>query len=183
MKGAFTGADRDKPGFFELANRGTLFLDEVSDASLDLQAKLLRAIQFGEVIRVGSDEVRQVDVRVISASNRDLSEEVKEGRFREDLFYRLNVHRVEIPALRERREDVPLLIEHFQKKHSQGMSLELLRIRPAAVKVLMDYNWPGNVRELENCIIDLMVRCSGMKEISEEHLLRESAVARRTKAT
>ena len=170
VKGAFTGADRDKPGVFELADEGTLFLDEISDASLELQAKLLRAIQFGEVMRVGSDEVRRVEVRVVSASNRDLANEVQEGRFREDLFYRLNVHRVELPPLRDRREDVPLLLEHFQTKHAEKLGVSTLRFERSVLRQLIEHEWRGNVRELENCVIDLLVRCSDDGKVTEQRL-------------
>jgi two-component system NtrC family response regulator len=170
VKGSFTGADRDKPGIFELAHNGTLFLDEICDASLELQSKLLRATQFGEVLRVGSDEVRHVDVRVISASNRDLQVEVEEGRFRADLQYRLNVHRVELPPLRDRREDVELLIEHFQSKHTEKLGNQSVEIQPKAQQCLASYDWPGNVRELENVVIDLIVRCGSEGQVLETDL-------------
>ncbi len=170
VKGAFTGADRDKPGAFELTDGGILFLDEVGDASLEIQSKLLRIIQFGEVLRVGSDEPRHVDVRVVSASNKDLQQEVVEGRFREDLYFRLIVHRVELPPLRERREDVPLLLEHFQELHGERLGVEPLRFLRGTRELLINYDWPGNVRELENCVIDLLVRFGDRGEVDEANL-------------
>ena len=147
VKGAFTGAERDRKGLFEVASGGTLFLDEVGEMSPAMQTKLLRVLQDGELRRVGGTQTVSTDVRVIAASNRDLSQLVAEGRFREDLFYRLNVIRIEIPPLRERREDIPLLIEHFLGKHS---STPERKLRPGAMALLMGYPWPGNVRELEN---------------------------------
>jgi transcriptional regulator with GAF, ATPase, and Fis domain len=144
-KGAFTHADRDKKGRFEYANKGTVFLDEIADMSPNLQAKLLRFLQEGEVRPVGSNETVKVDVRVISASNRDLHQLVEEGKFREDLFYRLNGITVTLPPLRERMEDLPLLIDHFLKDKG-------VKIHPDALRFLMNYPWPGNIRELQNTI-------------------------------
>jgi transcriptional regulator with GAF, ATPase, and Fis domain/tetratricopeptide (TPR) repeat protein len=150
VRGAFTGADRDRRGLFEVADGGTLFLDEVGEMSAAMQAKLLRVLQEGEFRRVGGESLRRVDVRVVCASNRDLARMVEEGRFRQDLFYRLNVVRVELPPLRERADDVPLLIDHFLKKHSGGRTRALER---SALQALAAYGWPGNVRELENEIL------------------------------
>jgi DNA-binding NtrC family response regulator len=149
-RGAFTGAQATRRGLFEEANQGTLFLDEIGDVGQNLQARLLRALQEGTIRRVGTNETLAVDVRVVAASNRDLEQAVKEGRFREDLFYRLNVVTIRIPPLRERREDIPLLAEHFAAKH--GRPEEGAAISPLAGDLLVAYDWPGNVRELENVI-------------------------------
>ncbi len=151
-KGAFTDATVDKAGLFELANGGTLFLDEMGEMSFPLQVKLLRVLQEGEIRRVGASTSRKIDVRVISATSKVLSREVADGRFRGDLFYRLNVFTIDLPPLRERMEDVPLLIEHFVAKHAAKLGIRPPRLTPAAMKCLMAYSWPGNVRELENCI-------------------------------
>jgi two-component system response regulator AtoC len=148
-RGAFTGAQATRRGLFEEANQGTLFLDEIGDVGQNLQARLLRALQEGTIRRVGTNETIAVDVRVVAASNRDLEQAVKEGRFREDLFYRLNVVTIRIPPLRDRREDIPLLAEHFAAKHGRQ---EGAAISPAARDLLLAYDWPGNVRELENVI-------------------------------
>jgi transcriptional regulator with GAF, ATPase, and Fis domain/tetratricopeptide (TPR) repeat protein len=151
VRGAFTGADRDARGLFEIADGGTLFLDEVSEMSPAMQTKLLRVLQEGEFRRVGGERPQRVDVRIIAASNRDLRKQVEEGRFREDLFYRLNVVAVEMPPLRERREDIPLLVEHFLALRKEGAPAR--QVSPEAMACLMRYAWPGNVRELENEIL------------------------------
>ncbi len=148
-RGAFTGAQTTRRGLFEEANQGTIFLDEIGDVGQNLQARLLRALQEGTIRRVGTNETIAVDVRVVAASNRDLEQAVKEGRFREDLFYRLNVVTIRIPPLRDRREDIPLLAEHFAAKHGRQ---EGAAISPGARDLLLAYDWPGNVRELENVI-------------------------------
>src|SRR5512133_858900 len=148
-RGAFTGAQATRRGLFEEANQGTLFLDEIGDVGPNLQARLLRALQEGTIRRVGTNETLAVDVRVVAASNRDLEQAVKEGRFREDLFYRLNVVTIRIPPLRDRREDIPLLAEHFAAKHGRS---EGATISPDARELLVAYAWPGNVRELENVV-------------------------------
>jgi transcriptional regulator with GAF, ATPase, and Fis domain len=148
VRGAFTGADRTRDGLFQRAHCGTLFLDEIGEMSPGLQAKLLRALQDGEVRKVGATQVERVDVRVISATNRDLKEVVEEGSFREDLYYRLNVVGVHVPPLRERREDIELLVEHFLDAACAGMPRK--RLSAAALKILLEHAWPGNVRELEN---------------------------------
>jgi len=148
-RGAFTGAQAPRRGLFEEADRGTLFLDEIGDVGPALQARLLRALQEGEIRRVGTNEPIAVDVRVVAATNKDLTAAVKEGKFREDLFYRLDVVGIRIPPLRERREDIPLLADHFAAKHGRG---EGAAITPAARDLLVAYAWPGNVRELENVI-------------------------------
>jgi len=151
-RGAFTGALRDKPGRFEAADGGTLFLDEIASAGLDLQVKLLRAIQDRAFERVGETETRKVDVRVIAASNRDLEAEVRAGRFREDLFWRLNVIHLRLPPLRERRGDVPLLAEHFLARFAAQHGREKTALAPDVVAALVAHDWPGNVRELENAV-------------------------------
>lgn len=151
-KGAFTDANTDKTGLFEEADAGTLFLDEIGELPMQLQVKLLRALQEGEIRRLGENTSRAIDVRVIAASLRDLQEEVAEGRFREDLFYRLNVIQVRMPALRERREDIPLLVDHFIAVQNARLKTELEGVTPEAMKIMMEYAWPGNVRELQNCI-------------------------------
>ena len=150
-KGAFTGAVSERTGLFEQANGGTLFLDEIGEVPLLLQAKLLRVIQEREIRRVGGGETRRVDVRIVTATNRDLEQQVKDGTFREDLYYRLNVVQLTLPALRERPEDIPLLIEHFHEKHT-GSSSNHEIISHDALEFLWNYQFPGNVRELENII-------------------------------
>ncbi len=160
-KGAFTGASVSKKGKFEIADGGTIFLDEIGDMPLSLQAKILRVIQDKELERLGSEKVVKVDVRIIAATNRDLQTLVREGKFREDLYYRLNVVPIHIPPLRERREDIPLLLEHFLE-HFNSKYRRKVRIAPEAVQVLMEYEWPGNVRELENTVERLVVMHEGI---------------------
>ncbi len=151
VKGAFTGAIVTKRGLFEEAHDGTFFLDEIGEMASSLQVKLLRALQDGEVRRVGANQSTTVDARVVAATNRDLEQRVREGAFREDLFYRLNVIPVTLPPLRERREDIPLLAEHFLERNSRKQGREM-RLSPEAVECLLRYSWPGNVRELENAM-------------------------------
>jgi two-component system response regulator AtoC len=151
-RGAFTDASRDKKGLFEEAHGGTLFLDEVGELPLHLQVKLLRTLQERAIRRVGDEDLIPIDVRVISATLRDLDADVKKGRFREDLLYRLNVVSIHLPPLRERKEDIPLLIEHFMQKHSKRLGIPAKKVSPEVMKVLVDYEWRGNARELENCI-------------------------------
>ncbi len=148
-RGAFTGAQSSRRGLFEEANKGTLFLDEIGDVGPNLQARLLRALQEGTIRRVGTNEPVAVDVRAVAATNKELEHAVKEGAFRADLYYRLNVVTIRIPPLRERREDIPLLAEHFAQKHGRG---EGATLSPAARELLVAYDWPGNVRELENVL-------------------------------
>ncbi|HDL09866.1 MAG TPA: sigma-54-dependent Fis family transcriptional regulator [Candidatus Omnitrophica bacterium] len=150
-KGAFTGAEKSRPGKFELANSGTIFLDEIGDMPLFTQAKILRVLQEKEVERLGSEKPVKVDVRIISATNVDLTQAVKEGKFREDLYYRLNVFHIHLPPLRERREDIPLLVLHFLNKYAREEN-KIKAISIEALEKLINYNWPGNVRELENVI-------------------------------
>ena len=151
-KGAFTGALIQKKGRFELADRGSLFLDEIGDISLELQPKLLRAVQEQEFERLGSAKTIHVDVRMIAATHRDLSEMIREGKFREDLFYRLNVFPIEIPPLRERRQDIPLLVNYFVSKLSRRMRKPIKSIPKQAMETLTNCPWKGNVRELANFI-------------------------------
>ncbi len=156
-KGAFTGAQYRKKGKFEVAEGGTVFLDEISDISLRTQTDLLRVLQEKEVTRVGGTQAIKVDFRVVAATNKDLESLVKEGTFRPDLFYRLNVFGIRVPPLRERREDIPLLVDHFIRKYSQVMNKRFTSVSKPALGLLMDYDWPGNVRELENAIERAMV--------------------------
>jgi transcriptional regulator with GAF, ATPase, and Fis domain len=165
VKGAFTGAARAHTGLFELAHRGTLFLDEVGEMSLGMQAKLLRAIESGEIRPVGSERSRTVDVRVLCATHRNLEQMVAAGTFRKDLFYRLNVIAIPVPPLRERTDDIEPLIAHFLRRHGQGRALQ---ISPEARRALLGYGWPGNVRELENEVRRLLILSDGRIEI--EHL-------------
>jgi two-component system response regulator AtoC len=159
IKGAFTDASSDKAGLFEQADGGTLFLDEVGEMPLALQVKLLRVLQEGEIRRVGGSSSRKVDVRVISATSRDLSADVTAGRFREDLYFRLNVFCLLLPPLRERVEDIPLLAEHFLKRFAGGHQSQLVRIEPDAMRCLMAHRWPGNIREFENAIERACIVC------------------------
>ena len=159
-RGAFTHAVAMRKGRFELADSGTLFMDEVAEMSQGLQVKLLRVLQEMEFERVGGVRTIKVDVRVVAASNRDLKEEVEAGRFREDLFYRLNVVHLHLPPLRQRQEDIPLLAAHFIKKYVQENLRDKTRITPEALKVLIQYAWPGNVRELENVMERAVILCS-----------------------
>jgi transcriptional regulator with PAS, ATPase and Fis domain len=152
VRGSFTGATETRPGLFEYANGGTVFLDEIGETSPQVQAKLLRVIQNREIQRVGSPEVKKVDVRLIAATNRDLRAEVLTGRFREDLFYRLSSIEIRVPGLNERPEDVPMLVQHFLKKYSQAYAKRLQGLTRRAQIALLQHNWPGNVRELENVI-------------------------------
>ncbi|MBI5427632.1 MAG: sigma 54-interacting transcriptional regulator [Nitrospinae bacterium] len=152
VKGSFTGAVKDRTGRFQLADGGALFLDEVSEIPLELQSKLLRVLQEGQFERVGEDVTRQVDVRIIAASNRDLKELIQSGRFREDLYYRLSVVPIEIPPLRERAEDIELLADHFIEESCGRLGVKNVKPTPGALKKLLQYSWPGNIRELRNVI-------------------------------
>ncbi len=160
-KGAFTGATSERRGLFEEADGGTLFLDEIGELPPPLQVKLLRALQEGEVRRVGDNTDRPVDVRLIAATARDLEADVASGRFRADLFYRINVVHLTLPALRDRREDIPELVRHFIQLYARRLGLSVTGVSPAAMRLLMDYAWPGNVRELENVIERSLVMAEG----------------------
>ncbi|HKB11981.1 MAG TPA: sigma 54-interacting transcriptional regulator, partial [Vicinamibacterales bacterium] len=150
MRGAFTGADTNKKGLLEVAERGTVFLDEIGEMSAVMQVKLLRVLQERRFRRVGGLEELQADIRVIAATNQDLGKAIAEGRFREDLYYRINVIPISLPPLRERREDIPLLAEHFVAKYTEQMDKQITGISHEALDLLMRYEWPGNIRELEN---------------------------------
>jgi DNA-binding NtrC family response regulator len=169
MKGSFTDAKSDRKGLFEEAQGGTLFLDEISELPISLQAKLLRVLQEKEIRRVGGTRSIPVDARVIAATNLDLAGEVKAKRFREDLYYRMNVIEVHMPALRERTEDIPLLALHFVKKYAEPMKKSVAGLTEGALALLMDYNWPGNVRELEN-VIERGVTLTRAEKIGSEDL-------------
>ena len=160
-KGAFTGATQKRTGRFELADGGTLFLDEIGELPIELQPKLLRVLQEGTYERVGGMETLQVDVRVIAATNRKLEEEIEEGKFREDLFYRLNVFPILNPPLRERKEDIPPLVHHFLQKHARITGKKITEVSSETMKKLIAYNYPGNIRELENLIERFMITSSG----------------------
>ncbi len=170
-KGAFTGASRSKPGRFELAQGGTIFLDEIAEMSPKLQVKLLRVLQEKTVERLGSERPITVDIRIIAATNRDLEKEVAEGRFREDLYFRLNVIPIKLPPLRERKEDIPLLAEHFLARFCEREEVPRKRLSEKALKRLMEYHWPGNVRELENLMERLVILTE--REVIEEEDLPE----------
>jgi len=169
-RGAFTGADHDKKGLFEIADGGTLFLDEVSELPLALQGKLLRVLQEGEFRPLGGTQARHVDVRVVAATNRKLEDCVKAGTFREDLFYRLRVFPIRVPPLRERKDDIPLLVEHFLAKYGREFGKEVRGIGPAAIELLRHYDWPGNVRELENEVQRLVIQLDPGEEVRPEHV-------------
>jgi DNA-binding NtrC family response regulator len=160
MKGAFTGAIATKRGLFEVADGGSIFLDEIGNINLETQAKLLRVIQEKEFMRLGSVETMKVDVRIIAATNADLQKLMAESKFREDLFYRLNVITLQLPPLRRRREDIPLLVQHFLQKYSEENKRKVREVTSEAMRILMDHSWPGNVRELENTIERAVVLCT-----------------------
>jgi len=161
VKGAFTGAIATKRGLFEVADGGSIFLDEIGNINLDTQAKLLRVIQEKEFMRLGSVDVIKVDVRIIAASNADLTKLMAENRFREDLYYRFNVITITLPPLRRKREDIPLLVAHFLEKYADENKRRVREVTPDAMRILMDHAWPGNVRELENTIERAVVLCTG----------------------
>ena len=169
IKGAFSGAIRDKKGRFELADQGTIFLDEIAELPKPLQVKLLRFLQAGKFEKVGGEKTVAVNARVVSATNKDLKKEVKKGTFREDLFYRLNVIPIHIPPIRDRKSDIPLLVDHFLSKAPMVKGQRPVRIAQEALNLLMDYAWPGNVRELQNAVQFAIVRCKG-KVIRPEDL-------------
>jgi two-component system, NtrC family, response regulator HydG len=161
VKGSFTGADANKIGKFELAQNGTLFFDEISNIGLEVQAKMLRAVEERKISKVGSHRVITVDVRIIAATNKDLPKAIKDGTFREDLFYRLNVVLLQMPPLRERKSDIPLLVQHFLEKYNGRLRKEMRGVSPDAMDLLVRHDWPGNVRELENTLERLVVLSPG----------------------
>jgi len=171
-KGSFTGAHAEKKGLFEIADRGTLFLDEIAELDVGIQAKLLRALQERKIRRVGGTHEIGVDVRVIAATNRDLRAMVTDGRFRDDLYYRINVLSIDVPPLRERREDIPVLIEYFLKKHTRNTSRLVRGLTAETKKLMSDYTWPGNVRQLESAIERAILLCEG-DQITVEDLPSE----------
>lgn len=188
VRGSFTGAVEHRAGKFEAADGGTLFLDEIGELSLSIQSKLLRVLQSGEVQRVGSDRTLQVDVRVVTATNRDLAEEVRAGRFRSDLYYRLNVYPLHVPPLRERRDDIPVLSGHFLDAAQKRLAVNQLRLSVEARAQLRAHDWPGNVRELEHMILRAALRASGGQRhdtivIDTQHLGIESAPTRAVAST
>lgn len=168
-KGSFTGAYEKKIGKFDRAHKGSIFLDEVGDLSLKAQAKVLRVLEEGEIQRVGSEEIKKIDVRVITATNKNLKEEIKKGAFREDLFFRLNVVPVHSPALRERKEDIPQLVEHFITYFSEENNLKRKKFSEKVIQLFQQYEWKGNVRELRNLVERLLIMCEG-KLITENDL-------------
>lgn len=161
VKGAFTGAVRDKPGKVELAEGGTLFLDEIGDMPLHLQAKILHLVQEKEFERLGDTKTRRANVRIIASTNKNLRELIKQGQFREDLYYRLSVVKLLLPPLRERKEDIPALVNYFIEKYSRKYSRKIRSITSEAMRILLSYNFPGNVRELENVIEHAVITCRG----------------------
>ncbi|MEM8928690.1 MAG: sigma-54 dependent transcriptional regulator [Bacteroidota bacterium] len=166
VKGAFTSAVKDRAGKFETANKGTIFLDEIGDMSLSAQAKVLRALQENKISRVGSDKDIKVDVRVLAATNKDLKQEIADGKFREDLYHRLAVILIKVPSLNDRREDIPLLIAHFSQKIADEQGSIKKSFTPKAIELLKSYDWTGNVRELRNVVERLIIL--GGKEVSED---------------
>lgn len=176
-KGAFTDASRDKRGLFEEASGGTLFLDEVGELPLHLQVKLLRALQEQSIRRVGDEQMIPIDVRIVSATLRNLESDMQSGRFREDLLYRLNVVSIHLPPLRERRDDIPLLVDHFIQKHSKRLHISTKKVTEEVMKILLSYEWKGNARELENCMERALVLSQGNEIVADslpEQVLRAS---------
>jgi len=169
VRGAFTGAIRDKEGLFKTAHEGTLFLDEISSISISFQIKLLRVIEQKEIMPVGSTKTQAIDVRIIAATNKDLAAEVEAGRFREDLYYRLNVVGISIPPLRQRKSDIPLLVDFFVKQHNRELGKAVTKVNPGTLSALMSYDWKGNVRELDNVLERAIILCDG-DELLPEHL-------------
>ncbi|AUC84700.1 sigma-54-dependent Fis family transcriptional regulator [Polaribacter sp. ALD11] len=168
LKGAFTGAEKDRKGFFQAANNGTIFLDEIGNASLSTQLRLLRVLQEKEIVRVGSQKPEKIDVRVIAATNVNLKDLIKKERFREDLYYRLTVVQIEVPSLLERLSDIPLLVDKFLFKYGIEYKDRFLKITPEALAILKSYHWPGNIRELENVIQRAIIMCDSLVDV--EHL-------------
>jgi chemotaxis protein methyltransferase CheR len=182
-KGAFTGALSRKPGRFELANGTTIFLDEIGDLPLESQVKLLRAIQEGEIERLGGTKTIKIDVRIIAATNRNLKQEIEKGTFREDLWYRLNVFPITVPPLRQRKDDIPPLTEYFASKSAKKFGKKIESVSAAAMRELQEHSWPGNVRELENVIERAVIHCQGnVLHLSERFETPPAPVAPDTKS-
>jgi transcriptional regulator with GAF, ATPase, and Fis domain len=182
-RGAFTGAHATQVGRFELADRGTLFLDEIGELALELQPKLLRVLQGGQLERLGSPRTVDVDVRVVAATNRDLMEDVRQGRFRRDLFYRLNVFPISVPSLRDRREDIPLLVRYFVERYTRSMRKRIDVIPSTLLDTLMRHDWPGNLRELENVVQRAIIQSTGTTlELRDIWMPRAAPVADGTTA-
>ncbi len=169
IKGAFTGAEKDRKGRFEFADGGTLFLDEVGDMPTNMQAKLLRVLESGEVVRLGSNEARHVDVRLVSATNHDLGQLVKDGKFREDLYFRIKGVELHLPPLRERREDIPLLVRHYVSKYAEKLNKPVPEVAEDVQTTLMSHDWPGNIRQLMNIVQNMVVIAEGDK-VEPRHL-------------
>ena len=167
VKGSFTGASQDRAGKFELANEGTLFLDEIGELSLEIQAKILRVIQEGEIQRIGSEKMLHADVRLLAATNRNLEAEVSAGKFRADLYHRLNVYPITVPPLRERKDDIAILAGFYIDRAQRRLGLQEVRIGEEALRLLSRYNWPGNVRELENIISRAVLKASQQIQTAE----------------
>ena len=174
-RGAFTGAHRQKPGKFELANMGTIFLDEIGEMPPPLQAKLLQVLQDREFARLGSRQDIRVDVRVITATNKDLGKLVENGSFRQDLYYRLNVVQIHVPPLRERREEIPILLDHFLERYAQQYERPVQKVSAGTMRLFMNYNWPGNIRELENVVKRIVLL--GTEEPVQDLVVRPAPVA------
>ena len=168
VKGSFTGANKERAGKFEAANKGTIFLDEIGDMSLSAQAKVLRALQENKIQRVGSDKDIKVDVRIVAATNKNLKQEIAEGRFREDLYHRLAVILINVPSLNDRRDDIPLLVDFFTAKISQEQGTPVKRFSSSAIKLLQEYDWTGNIRELRNVVERLIIL--GENEVSSNDI-------------
>lgn len=175
-KGAFTGADKDKKGLFKVAEGGTIFLDEIGELPLSLQVKLLRVLQENEIRPVGDSRISKIDVRVIAATSKNLEEEIKAGTFREDLYYRLNVLKINLPPLNDRKEDLPLLCRHFISKCNKRLGTDIVSVSAEALSLMMEYNWPGNVRELENMIERAVVLSDGDTLVPENFSKKLSSV-------
>ena len=161
VRGAYTGAERDREGVFEYADKGTLFLDEIGDMPMGMQSRLLRVLESGEIVRLGANDPRGTDVRFVSATNRDLKQDIQDGNFREDLYYRIRGTEIHIPALRQRREDIPLLVRHFVRKWASEIGRPVPRVDDAAMLRLVAWDWPGNVRELANAVQRMVVMAEG----------------------
>ena len=161
VRGAYTGAERDREGVFEYADKGTLFLDEIGDMPMGMQSRLLRVLESGEIVRLGANDPRETDVRFVSATNRDLKQDIQDGNFREDLYYRIRGTEIYIPALRQRREDIPLLVRHFVRKWASEIGRPVPRVDDAAMLRLVAWDWPGNVRELANAVQRMVVMAEG----------------------